>query len=281
MKTGFIGAGKAGVSMGKYLSVKGIHVSGFYSRSRQSSEEAARFTDTKQYLSKKELVRDCDVVFLSVPDSAISQVWEQIRTFPLQNKLICHFSGAMSSAVFSEIASVGAYGYSIHPLFAFHDKYESYKELSKAFFTIEGSQKKMNTVKQMLSVLGNDYAVIRAEDKIRYHAAAAICSNLYVGLVYMGEHLLEECGFTGEQAQTALSPLIMNNAENIASVGPVRALTGPVERGDLITVKEHLEALSGEQQAVYRAVSGQVLRAAEEKNPERDYSQLKALLLQD
>ena len=97
MKIGFIGAGKAGFSFGKFLTEHEREVVGFYSRSPETSKEAAEFTGTKQYTAIDELVADSDTVFITVPDSQISVVWETLKTLPIRDKLICHFSGALSS----------------------------------------------------------------------------------------------------------------------------------------------------------------------------------------
>lgn len=274
MNIGFVGAGKVGFSMGKYLTERGEHVTGYYSRSPHTAQEAAEFTDTRQYLSMKDLAEDSDALFLTVPDGAIASVWEQLKMLPIQNKLIIHCSGAMSSAVFSDIGRCHAYGYSIHPLLAVNDKYNSYQELSGAFFTIEGDERYLAELKAMFEGFGNTVETICARDKVRYHAAAAMASNLYVGLVNLCEELLGDCGFSAGNAHKALMPLIRGNTENIAACGTVQALTGPVERNDIATVREHLSCLSGESREVYRVLSGQVLKVARQKHPERDYTMM-------
>lgn len=271
MNIGFIGAGKVGFSMGKYLTERGEHVTGYFSRSPHTAQEAAKFTDTRQYFSIEALAEDSDALFVTVPDGAIVSVWEQLKTLPIQNKLIIHCSGALSSAVFSGIGRCHAYGYSIHPLLAVHDKYHSYQDLSGAFFTIEGEEKYLAELKAMFEGFGNTVETIRAEDKVRYHAAAAMASNLYVGLVSLCEDLLCDCGFSPENAHRALGPLILGNTENIVRCGTDGALTGPVERNDVATVKKHLADLSGDREEVYRILSRQVLKVAERKHPERDY----------
>ncbi|MBE6010187.1 MAG: DUF2520 domain-containing protein [Lachnospiraceae bacterium] len=278
MKIGFIGAGKAGFSLGKFLTERGIEITGYYNHHPESAAEAAQFTGTRAYDSKDQLVADSDMLFLTVPDRAILPVWEEIKSLGIQNKIICHISGAHSSELFSGIKELGAFGYSIHPLFAFHDRYTSYKGLSGTFFTIEGDPARLDQIKQLLECMGNRYAVIKTDSKTKYHAAAAIVSNLYVGLSAFGLGLLQECGFSAGEAQEALAPLIRNNAENIASAGPVNALTGPIERNDTETVLAHLSCMSKEQAEVYRVLSKEVVKVAKAKNPDRDYSTMEEIL---
>ncbi len=278
MNIGFIGAGKVGVSLGKYLTERGMTVTGYYSKSRSSASMAAEFTDTRAYDKLEDLVEDSDGVFLTVPDREIAGVWEQIKRLPIKNKIFSHFSGVFSSNIFSDISRYHAYGYSIHPLFAIHDKYHSYKELSHAFFTIEGDDTYLDQMVQIFRQCKNSVEIIRAEDKIRYHAAAAMVSNLYVGLVSMGEAMLTECGFSKAHAHEALVPLMVGNAKNIAACGVTDALTGPVERNDLSTVKAHLAHLSEEEAVVYKSLSLQVLLIAQKKHTERNYDPLKEVL---
>lgn len=278
MKIGFIGAGKVGFSLGKYLTERGVTVTGYYNRNPQPSQEAAKFTNTRQYLSMRHLVEDSDAIFLTVPDGAILSVWEQLKLLPIQDKIISHFSGALSSAVFSDIGRYRAYGYSIHPLLAVNDKYHSYRELSSAFITMEGHEKYLNTLKMMFERFGNTVEVTSAKDKVRYHAAAAMASNLYVGLVNLCEEMLGDCGFTRLNAHKALSPLILGNTENIVNYGTVQALTGPIERNDFFTVRDHLSCLSEESAEVYKILSRQVLKVAKMKHPDRDYEKMEGEL---
>ena len=77
MKIGFIGAGKVGFSLGRYFAENGIFITGYYSKELQSATEAARFTKSRTYDNMAELVGDSDVIFLTVPDSAIKEVYDQ------------------------------------------------------------------------------------------------------------------------------------------------------------------------------------------------------------
>ena len=69
-------------------------------------------------------------------------------------------------------------------------QYSSYKELSKSYFTVEGSEEKINFVKQWLEVLETIVCVISKENKVKYHASAAIASNLVVGLISLSEQFV-------------------------------------------------------------------------------------------
>ena len=155
MKIGFIGAGKAGFSLGRFFAEGGIHVTGYYSRHEESAREAAEFTGTRMYGALEEILRESDALFLTVPDGAISSVYQKLRAFDLSEKQICHCSGAMTAReAFPGIGTSGAFGYSIHPLFPISSKQKTYQELSGAFFCLEGTGPHLLEWKERLESLG-------------------------------------------------------------------------------------------------------------------------------
>lgn len=280
MKTGFIGAGKVGFTLGKFFAANNIQVTGYYSRRRESAKEAATFTGTTVYDSIGELVQDSDAVFLTVPDSAISSVFEELKEFDLTGRLICHCSGAMTAReAFPGIKDTGAYGYSIHPLFPIHSKYDTYRELAGAFFCLEGDKFYIDYWYETLKSLGVNVKTIASEVKVKYHAACTISSNLVCALVQESLNLMETCGFTRSSALEALTPLIECNVRNILKEGPVNALTGPVERNDVSTIQKHLGCfLTQTEENLYRDLSRELIKVAEEKNSHINYSELKNML---
>jgi predicted short-subunit dehydrogenase-like oxidoreductase (DUF2520 family) len=80
---------------------------------------------------------------------------------------------------------------------------------------------------------------------VRYHAAACIASNHLVAL-------LDQVSRVAPIPLEAFLPLVGATVENVATMGPAAALTGPVARGDVETVRRHLDALSGADRDAYR-----------------------------
>lgn len=281
MEIGFIGAGKVGFSLGRMFVEKGLSVTGYFSRNPESAGKAAEFTGTRHFDDIHSLMEACDVLFLTVPDDAIASVWEEVRSFRPAGKIICHCSGSVSSTVFNGIEECGAFGYSVHPLLAVSDRYESFRELPKALFTIEGAKEHLNDISSLLSACGCRFQIIDASDKVRYHAAAVLASNLMVGLADCAFRLLQECGFSEEASRDALAPLMTGNLRSVLDKGPAGALTGPIERNDVQTVKKHLDALaSGDPEIleVYRVLSVRTEKVAERKHPDRDASKMRDIL---
>lgn len=275
---GFIGAGRVGFTLGRYFVENGLKVSGFYSRTYEHAVLASEFTKSRSYKTIEELVTASNIIFITVNDSQIEAVWELCKKSDLTNKILCHCSGAMTASVFSGIEKANAYAYSVHPLFSFNDKYNSYKEISKAFFTIEGDESHIDYIADIIKKLGNQYVVIDGANKDKYHGAAVFVSNLVIGLFHSGKKLLMDCGFSDEQAQSALTPLFINNAVNLSNVGESAALTGPVDRNDLATIKKHLNCLENDYKDIYIRLSRQLIDIAKDKYKGTDYSQMEEVL---
>lgn len=279
LRIGFIGAGKVGFSLGRYFMEHKVNVTGYYSQSLDSSKEAAAFTKTKYYEELEELICESNILFLTVPDGVIREVYERIIQSDIEGKCLVHCSGAMSSEVFYGISNKGARGCSIHPICAVSSRLTGYQELSKAYFTIEGND--IEDLAELVRSCGNNVEIILADKKVQYHASAVVASNLVVGIYDMAIKLLQECGLSREFSENALKALFMGNAENIVSKGAIQALTGPVERADSETVNKHLADLVGEEREIYRLLSKVLIDVAKKKNPDRDYDEMQMILEQE
>ena len=278
MRIGIIGAGKVGTTLGKYLSIHGKNVTGFYSRTHESADEAATFAETETYSSLCKLVEKSDVIFITTPDGVIHQVWGDLLHQDISNRIICHFSGSLSSHVFSGREEAGASGISIHPMYAFSDKFHSYEQFHTAYLTLEGDPEAVAVMKPMWEAIGHHVLTLKAEDKIKYHAAAAMASNEMLGLMQASLDILSECGFSEKDSMALLTPLVQGNIASMLEKGCVNALTGPVERGDAQTVRKHLQALEGSKAGkIYQSLGSTMVELAKRRNPDRDYTPVRTL----
>lgn len=276
MKLGFIGAGRVGSSVGKLFSECDIEIIGYFSKSYDSALFAADLTKSRAFQNKKELLAECDVIFLTVPDGQISLVWDEIKK-NVRGKTVCHMSGALSAKeAFPEYSDYGAKTCSVHPLIAVSDRNNSYRDMKKACFTVEGSA--ADDIKALFERAGCKVISIESAAKPAYHAAAAMASNLMISLLSLSCETLEACGFTEHDALLSLVPLVKLNIDNIFSKGFTESLTGPLERGDIETIKKHLNALSSDAKEAYIILSRHLLDTARAKNRGRDYGEIAALL---
>jgi predicted short-subunit dehydrogenase-like oxidoreductase (DUF2520 family) len=278
LKIGFIGAGKVGFSLGKYFSINNINVTGYYSKNSSSSKEAARFTNSKFYETIDLLIMDSDMIFITTPDDVVLKVWQNIKGFNLKGKILCHTSGSLSSKIFSSIDNSGAFAYSIHPMFPFSDKFTTYKHLKNCCFSIEGNEKYLSEMKNLISDLGNPVLTIDGDKKNLYHLANVTVSNLVLSLLNKGSQYLVQCGIDETNALNSLMPLIENNILNLKEKGFINALTGPVERNDLGTLQKHVDAIPIDDLSFYKNLSLNLLNLSKQKHYKNDYKKLEKFL---
>lgn len=163
-------------------------------------------------------------------------------------------------------------------MFAISNKYHSYKDFKKAFITVEGSDKYINKIKELIENLGNKVKIISWENKSEYHLSAVMVSNHILALVDAAKDLLNKCGFNDNEAIEALYPLIINNINNIKLNGILNSLTGPIERGDVKTVINHMKCLNKSDTELYMLISQKLIDIAKVKNKDKDYKDLEEVM---
>jgi predicted short-subunit dehydrogenase-like oxidoreductase (DUF2520 family) len=286
LRVGFVGAGKAGTSLGKYISVRiaeqgktGVSLAGYFSLNHDSARFAAELTDSAAFDSDVRLAEASDLVFFSVPDGKIASAFVELARrsadarIDLSGKMFAHLSGSLSSRAFN---LAGPCAFSLHPACALIDREESWRLLRETCFVFEGTDDARARISPLLELLGNPLGTIAPEQKVLYHAACVFLSNFSVALAAEGTGLLASCGLDSEISSKFLETLFLGNARNVARRGPTAALTGPAERGDADTIREHIDALSELDDEslteVYRGLTKILLRVAHEKHPDRNYA---------
>src|SRR5690606_24918044 len=114
-------------------------------------------------------------------------------------------------------------------------------------------------------VVGGRPFRIGADDKAMYHAAAAVTSNCLVAVAHLGTHMLGSVEAFSKDPFTPLRALLRGTLRNLERLGPDEALTGPIVRGDLETVREHVQALKKSHRRLlpsYRLAARVTLQAA-------------------
>jgi predicted short-subunit dehydrogenase-like oxidoreductase (DUF2520 family) len=251
MKFGFIGAGKVGMAFGLYLRKKGFHVQGYFSRNHVSAQTAAAKTNSRAYMAVEQLIPEIDFLWITTPDDEIQGVCNRLAERKLfkEGQIVAHMSGAAPSILLQEAQKQGCYIYSVHPLQAVAEVEKALKDLESTYFSVEGDLEKMNVVEGLFEKLGNPIFKLTTEHKVLYHAAACVFSNYLVTLVDQGLSYFENVGIAKEEGFKAVIPLIMGTLHNIEAMGTARALTGPIARGDQLTVENHITALENQMPA--------------------------------
>lgn len=275
-RIGIIGAGKVGTSLGKYFDYHNLELIGFYSKTLEHAKEAAKECHASCYLMMRDLIEDCDILFLTVPDDAVATVWEEMKAFSLTGKTVCHTSGLLTSQLFSGAGERGAKAAAIHVMRAFGERFSGWEQMKDAPFTVEGSG--WAEISELLTFCGNAVYPIRAGEKAKYHAAGVFASNFVLALLSVSERLLRDASIPPGAAKKMLSGLILGNVEAALQKGTEEALSGPLERGDIGTLCAHMAALGEEDRELYTLLSRELLHLAKRKNPDRDYEKIEEMI---
>ncbi|WP_436663749.1 Rossmann-like and DUF2520 domain-containing protein [Alicyclobacillus acidoterrestris] len=242
----FVGPGRVGTGLALALSAAGYQVGGAVSRPNQSvTRSSNRFTELThlpalQWMDARSLIEQADVVFLTVPDQAVTPVAQTLVDdgWLHRGQIVAHTSGAHSSALLQCVESVGAQKLSLHPLQTIADPAKAPLLFTGATFTAEGDEDAVTKAFEWVRALGGIPVRLRAEDKAKYHAAAVLASNAVLALMGVVDEL---AGLPNGWA--AFLPLVEGALDNLRTLGPKEALTGPIERGDIVTVQKHLDVL--------------------------------------
>ncbi len=152
----------------------------------------------------------------------------------------------------------------VHPLYAVSSR-DVWKELADAWFCVEGEGEAAGLLADAFRQIGLHVESIQTSEKVRYHAAAVMASNLVVGLYSRAAAELELCGYSPEAAEQALVPLFLGNARHLAADGVEAALTGPAQRGDMQTIEAHLGVLDGDDKEIYQLLTKELLDIAKRR----------------
>lgn len=278
MQIGFIGAGKVGMALGLYFQAHGFPVVGYCSRTETSAREASALTGTTFYDSLELLCAACDVLFVTTPDGAISDIDAKAAGLlcagkPAGDKVWLHVSGALPSSAFARLSAAGCAVGSLHPLQSFGKPSVSANALEHTYFTVEGTSKAKDTMRVLLNACGARYSEIETSQKPLYHAGACVLSNYLVMLLDTGFHFLHAAGMPADGIFGVVSPLILGTLENVREKGTVDALTGPIARGDTGTVAVHMAAIESalpQYALLYRALGEATVDMIEEKKLGRE-----------
>jgi predicted short-subunit dehydrogenase-like oxidoreductase (DUF2520 family) len=173
-----------------------------------------------------------DAIVLCVPDAEIHSAAAALAGAA---PLVGHTSGATGLSALEPSGAAGRFG--LHPLQTFSGSPQDAERFRGCRCAVGGtSADALDAALGIARSLGMAPFELRDEQRPAYHAAASIASNFLVALEAAAEEVAAGAGLDPEEARAALAPLVRTTVENWAALGPERALTGPVARGDELTV---------------------------------------------
>lgn len=207
-----------------------------------------------------------DVVILAVPDDVIGQVAQRVAVgHGIGGRhVVLHLSGRLDVAALQPLRGSGAALGSFHPLQTVADPVAAPGRLRGAHAALEGDAGAVAAGRKLAAALGLVPVVLAGPGKVLYHAGAVMVANYTVTLVGVAERLARAAGVPVTLAERLYLPLLRGALENLEELGPARALTGPVRRGDDGTIRAHLAALDPGDRALYAELGRAALDLARE-----------------
>ncbi|NIM91348.1 MAG: DUF2520 domain-containing protein [Candidatus Aminicenantes bacterium] len=279
-----IGAGNLGTALGYALSQKGYQLKALSGRTLSSVRKSLQIIGKGKALTDNlQAAKDGKLIFICVPDSEIAKVVKELAqgSLPWKEKYVFHCSGLVSAEVLKPLQIKGAFTASIHPVQSFSQKKGGPNQFEGIYFGLEGDEKALKLGEKIASRLGGYPIIITGKDKALYHAACSIASNFFVVLLEVAVSLLKSAGIEEKQASEMVLPLIQGTLQNMKDFGLKNSLTGPVIRGDQVSIRQHLDALRKlpDYIAIYKILAVQALEIAKKRNlPPEKYKALKSLL---
>jgi predicted short-subunit dehydrogenase-like oxidoreductase (DUF2520 family) len=201
------------------------------------------------------------ILFLAVPDDAVRDMAARIAEMdPPRELAVVHCSGALGLDAMSALGD-NQCG-SFHPLQSFPEPREpsAFRGITVAVDATSPALERR--LRALARGVGAKPRHVGDNERVVYHAAAVFASNFVDVVVAEAVELLERIGWTEKESLDALMPLVDGAVSNIRRRGPVKALTGPIRRGDADTVSRHLAVM--DKPDLYRMLALVALEIAQE-----------------
>lgn len=212
---------------------------------------------------------DLDLLILAVSDTEIAIVAQQLAEQDIQPRLVVHCSGSLGLEALAPLRNQPTLLAAVHPAYSFTGSSVSVDEFKGTTLAIESMTANQRYLEQLFSPLTDNLIFSESISREHYHAAAVMASNLLVGLSHAAQTVAEQSGIAPDQAASLVNSLMLNTLQNLQQHSPSDALTGPIKRGDLDTIKRHLRALSQnpELREAYTSLSTIITELAHGKDP--------------
>lgn len=275
-----VGSGVLGSALGVILREHGAPVEMIAGRDTARVAQAAARIGCWPASSVEEAAQAAHWILVAVPDDVVPTISKQIAHawrdhVPFMGAVV-HTSGALGIRALREIVARGAGTGVCHPLQSMMNLEAALEWLPRSCFGVSGHGLGYDVARQIAEHVSGSLVTVDDTRRPLYHAGACVASNyLTVLLETAGGLLMDGAGLSWDEALLALGPLIDGTLENVRRWGTRDALTGPVARGDVGTVRRHLAAMRLHDVPqrwfdVYRTLGEAALEVAEERGLDLD-----------
>lgn len=270
-----LGCGRAAATLARRMIEAGVVRPGqVANRSLASAREATEWMGRGRPAERIVPGGDDDWLMLGVPDSALADAAASMAGQPFG--LAFHLSGAEPASVLGSLGKVRA---SVHPVFPFADRDTALERFPGSYAVGEGDPAALDLLLPAFEAIGARVLRFVARDKRLYHAATIAASNFLCTLDQLALDLASTGGLERDQALALIVALQRAALDSIGENGPTRALTGPIERGDVETIRrlvDHVERAGRDPASpiagslpVFRELGRATVRIAERRHPDR------------
>ncbi|SKB05976.1 Rossmann-like and DUF2520 domain-containing protein [Aeromicrobium choanae] len=237
-RVGVVGAGRVGAVLAARLQRAGHHLVGVSGRSDASHLRVQTLLTDIPVLDRAEVVRRAEIVILAVPDDALADVVAELAPLAGPGRLFAHTSGRHGLAVLAPFVHAGARAIAMHPAMTFTG---TEVDIDRGcVFGVTAEPADRDVAETLVADLGGSVMWVEEADRATYHASLAHGANHLTTIVTQAMDLLREIG--ADDPAAVLRPLLAAALDNTLDYGDA-ALTGPVARGDVDTVRAHVAHL--------------------------------------
>jgi predicted short-subunit dehydrogenase-like oxidoreductase (DUF2520 family) len=239
LRVGVIGAGRVGAVLAAGLRAAGHEVVAAAGESDASRARAAALLPGVPLDKPTAVSRACEVLLLTVPDDMLDNVVTMLSASGAirEGQVVVHTSGRHGLAVLEPAALLGARVIAIHPAMTFTGTALDLTRLPGCVLGVTAGPGERELAESLVADLGGIPMWVPESRRTLYHAGLAHGANHLVTLVAQAMELLEAAG--AEDPAATLRPLLAAALDNALAQGD-GALTGPIVRGDVGTIRGHL-----------------------------------------
>ena len=268
LAVGVVSAGRVGSVFGAALRAAGHQIIATSGVSRDSLRRAETLLPGVPLRPPDEVVLDADLVLLAVPDDVLSGLVTGLANAGCfrQGQIVAHTAGSHGIGVLAPAASHGTLVLALHPVMTLTGRPEDVQRLAACSIGVtatDGDEAAWSVAEALVVEMGAE--PVRVPERVRpiYHAALSHGANHLITLVRDAVDVLESAGV--RPAERLIAPLLSAALDNALRHGD-RALTGPVARGDVGTLRAHLAELNTHAPEVvgsYRIMAERTARRAQ------------------
>ena len=265
-----IGAGQVGATLGRLFAQQGYPVKEIYSRTRASAETVAAIIGCGKTVGTLKELSPTDILLITTSDNALHNMGDRLVECDViqQGTIAFHCSGATPSSILAPLRQKGGHIASVHPVKTFTSPLHDADTFAGTWCGVEGDVEAIAVLGPMFEAIGGRLFQVDSTKKVLYHTAIVFICNYLFPLLEVGLQCYEGAGVPRSVAAQVVEPILHATIDNALRLGPGKAITGPIARGDERIVRNQVRELADfrtEFKTLYELLGGIATRLALEK----------------